>query len=110
LRILRHHRLHLGIRHRGLRLFHLRLHFGIGHLLLRVGMAGWGRFMLQVTLAAALLAAYLLLAEGLVDWVALRAQAWLRIGWLALLLAGAAGIYFAALRLVGLNLRQFLKR
>ena len=73
-------------------------------------LAGWGRFMLQVTLAAALLAAYLLLAEGLVDWVALRAQAWLRIGWLALLLAGAAGIYFAALRLVGLNLRQFLKR
>jgi putative peptidoglycan lipid II flippase len=73
-------------------------------------LAGWGRFVLQVAVAAAVLVAYLLWAQGLVDWVAMRAQAWLRIGWLALLLAGAAGLYFAVLRLAGLNVRQFLKR
>ena len=73
-------------------------------------LAGWGRFVFQVAAATAVLVAYLMWAQGLVDWVEMRAQAWLRIGWLALLLAGAAGLYFAVLRVAGLNVRQFIKR
>jgi putative peptidoglycan lipid II flippase len=71
---------------------------------------GWGIFVIQIALAAVALVLYLWWAQGLVDWVALRGQAWLRIGWLALLLSGAAGTYFAVLRFAGLNVRQFLKR
>jgi putative peptidoglycan lipid II flippase len=72
--------------------------------------AGWGRFLLQVVAATAVLAVYLLWAAGLVDWVAMRAQPWLRIGWLALLLGGAAAVYFASLWAAGLNVRRFLRR
>jgi putative peptidoglycan lipid II flippase len=71
---------------------------------------GWGRFTLQVLAASALLVIYLLWAAGLVDWVALRSQHWLRIGWLALLLSGAALVYLGAAWAAGLNLRQFLRR
>jgi putative peptidoglycan lipid II flippase len=72
--------------------------------------AGWGRFLLQVVAATAVLAVYLLWAAGLVDWVAMRAQPWLRIGWLAVLLVGAAAVYFASLWAAGLNVRRFLRR
>jgi len=73
-------------------------------------LAGWGRFLLQVLAAAAVLVVYLLWAAGLVDWVALRAQPWLRIGWLTLLMGGAGVVYFGALWAAGLNVRQFLRR
>ena len=71
---------------------------------------GWGRFMLQVLAGAALLVIYLLWAAGLVDWVALRSHTLLRMGWLAMLLLGAAGVYLGAVWAAGLNLRQFLRR
>jgi len=73
-------------------------------------LAGWGRFLLQVLAAAAVLVVYLLWAAGLVDWVALRAQPWLRIGWLTMLMGGAGVVYFGALWAAGLNVRQFLRR
>jgi len=73
-------------------------------------LAGWGRFLLQVVAGTAVLAVYLLWAAGLVDWVAMRTHAWLRIGWLVLLMSGAALAYFGALWAAGLNLRQFLRR
>ena len=72
--------------------------------------AGWGRFMLQILAASALLVIYLLWAAGLVDWVALRSHHWLRMGWLALLLGGAALVYLGAAWAAGLNLRQFVRR
>ena len=72
--------------------------------------AGWGRFVLQVLAASALLVIYLLWAAGLVDWVALRSHHWLRIGWLTLLLGGAMLVYLGAAWAAGLNLRQFLRR
>jgi putative peptidoglycan lipid II flippase len=71
---------------------------------------GWGRFVLQVLAGSALLVIYLLWGAGVVDWVALRSQSWIRIGWLVALLAGAAAVYFGALWAAGLNLRQFLRR
>ena len=72
--------------------------------------AGWGRFVLQVLAASALLVIYLLWAAGLVDWVALRSHSLLRIGWLTLLLGGAMLVYLGAAWAAGLNLRQFVRR
>jgi putative peptidoglycan lipid II flippase len=72
--------------------------------------AGWGRFALQVLAAAALLVIYLLWARGLVDWVGLRGQSLLRMGWLALLMSGAGLVYLGAAWAAGLNLRQLLRR
>lgn len=72
--------------------------------------AGWGRFVLQVLAASALLVIYLLWAAGLVDWVALRSHSLLRIGWLTLLLGGAMLVYLGAAWAAGLNLRQMLRR
>ena len=72
--------------------------------------AGWGRFVLQVLAASALLVIYLLWAAGLVDWVALRSHSLLRIAWLTLLLGGAMLVYLGAAWAAGLNLRQFLRR
>jgi putative peptidoglycan lipid II flippase len=72
--------------------------------------AGWGRFALQVLAAAVLLVIYLLWARDLVDWVGLRSHSMLRIGWLALLLGGAALVYLGAAWAAGLNLRKLLHR
>jgi putative peptidoglycan lipid II flippase len=43
------------------------------------------------------------------DWIALREQRLLRAGLLALMVVGAAAIYFGALRITGLKLRSFLR-
>ncbi|MBI2751345.1 MAG: murein biosynthesis integral membrane protein MurJ [Burkholderiales bacterium] len=71
---------------------------------------GWGRFALQVLAASALLAVFLMWANGSVPWLALKAEKFKRIGWLALVISGAAAIYFAATWAAGLKLRQFLRR
>ena len=71
---------------------------------------GWGRFALQVFAASALLAVFLMWGAGSFAWIALRAQAWQRVGLMALMLAGSAAIYFVALWAAGLKLRQFVTR
>jgi putative peptidoglycan lipid II flippase len=71
---------------------------------------GWGRFLLQVLAAAALLMVYLLWAGQAVDWIALGQHRLLRIGLLAASLLGAAVLYLGAVWAAGLNLRQFLRR
>jgi hypothetical protein len=43
-------------------------------------------------------------------WVAMRQEAWLRIGWMVAVLAGSALIYFGVLWATGLRLKAFLKR
>ncbi|MGZ5269161.1 MAG: murein biosynthesis integral membrane protein MurJ [Ramlibacter sp.] len=72
--------------------------------------AGWILFLLQVLAATALLASFLAWATTQFDWLALRAHASMRVGLLALLLAASASIYFGALRIAGLRLRQFVTR
>ena len=72
--------------------------------------AGWGIFLLQVAAGSALLAVFLLWASTAFPWVAWRAQPWLRVGALAGVLAVAAAIYFVALALAGVKLRQFVTR
>ena len=67
---------------------------------------GWGRFALQVLVASAVLALALAWARGALDWTALRASPWQRVGWLLALLAGAGVLYFGVLAALGLRWRQ----
>ncbi|MGJ7494024.1 murein biosynthesis integral membrane protein MurJ [Variovorax sp. RT4R15] len=71
---------------------------------------GWWRFVAQVVAATLVLGALLVWANGHFDWVALREQRLLRIGLLAAVITGAAGLYFGVLALAGLKLRSFLRR
>ena len=70
---------------------------------------GWGRFTLQVILASTLLAVLLIWANQAVDWVSPDARLQ-RVGLLALVLGASALVYFASLRLTGLQVRQLLGR
>ena len=69
---------------------------------------GWARFGLQVAAAAALLGLYLAWADAALDWMTLGKAA--RVLWLALVVAGAAVLYFGVLLAAGLKLRQFVRR
>ena len=71
---------------------------------------GWGRFLLQVLAASALLAVYLLWVGQSLDWIGMQAEKLKRMGWLALTLGGAAVVYLGAVWAAGLNPRQFLRR
>ena len=71
---------------------------------------GWGFFLLQVLAASALLAVFLLWAAGSVNWLGLKA-AYLQKTWLlALVLCASCAIYFIALKVFGLKLRQLVRR
>jgi putative peptidoglycan lipid II flippase len=71
---------------------------------------GWGLFALQVLAGSALLVIYLLWAANAFAWIELRSESFKRIGLLALLMVGAAVVYFGAVWAAGLNPRQFLRR
>jgi putative peptidoglycan lipid II flippase len=74
-------------------------------------LAGWGRFVLQVLAASALLAIYLMWAQQAFDWVGMgTGQALQRIGLLAGLMLGAVVLYLGSTWAAGLNLREFLRR
>ncbi len=47
---------------------------------------------------------------GSFSWVGMRANGWYRAGLMALMLIGSAVIYFAALWVSGVKLRQFVTR
>lgn len=71
---------------------------------------GWGVFACQVIAASALLAVFLLWAAGSVNWTGLKSQYLQRIWLLAMVLCASAAIYFVALWVSGLKLRQMLRR
>jgi putative peptidoglycan lipid II flippase len=71
---------------------------------------GWGVFVLQVVAACALLAVFLMWANGAFAWTQLRSESFKRIGLLALILLASAVIYFMVLWAAGLKLRQFIRR
>ena len=71
---------------------------------------GWGVFFLQVIAACALLAIFLMWANGAFQWTELRAESLKRNGLLALILAGSGAIYLIAIVASGLSLKQFLRR
>jgi putative peptidoglycan lipid II flippase len=72
--------------------------------------SGWLRFMGQVLAACALLAVFLMWANGSVDWIAMRAQGFKRIWLLALVMIASAAIYLIALWATGMKLRQLIRR
>lgn len=71
---------------------------------------GWGHFVLQVVAASALLALFLLWANAAFQWTQLRSQSLHRIMLLALIMSASAAIYFTALWVAGVKLRQFMRR
>jgi putative peptidoglycan lipid II flippase len=71
---------------------------------------GWGVFLLQVLVGCVLLGVFLMWANAHFDWTALRSESFKRIWLLALVLTASAAIYFAAIRVTGLNLRQLVRR
>ena len=71
---------------------------------------GWALFIGQVLAATALLAIFLMWANGNFDWLGLRTQSLKRIGLLALVLSASAVIYFVALLATGVKLRQLIRR
>jgi putative peptidoglycan lipid II flippase len=71
---------------------------------------GWARFSMQVLAASALLAVFLMWSAGSVNWTTFEGGRLLRVGLLAATVGGAALLYFAALMLSGLKLRQFVRK
>ncbi|RYF38308.1 MAG: murein biosynthesis integral membrane protein MurJ, partial [Comamonadaceae bacterium] len=71
---------------------------------------GWGRFALQVIAASVLLAIFLVWSATAVDWVGMKGAYLPRIGLMALVLGGAAGLYFGALWACGLKVRKLMGR
>jgi putative peptidoglycan lipid II flippase len=73
-------------------------------------MPGWGRFILQVVGATALVTVFLMWSSSSFSWVAMQDRAWQRVGLMGLMLVGSAAIYFVALWAAGMKLRQFVTR
>jgi putative peptidoglycan lipid II flippase len=71
---------------------------------------GWAAFSWRVVLATLVLGALLAWAAHAIDWIALGAHRWERVGLLTACLAGAAGLYFGTLLATGMKLRQFTRR
>jgi len=71
---------------------------------------GWWVFFLQVLAGSALLAVFLMWANGHFNWIALRAESFKRIWLLALILLASAAIYFLALWAAGMKFRQLVRR
>jgi putative peptidoglycan lipid II flippase len=71
---------------------------------------GWTWFAARVIVATALLSALLAWGARWIDWVGLHDQPWLRVGWLAAFLLGAALLYFSVLVAMGIRLKQFMQR
>ena len=71
---------------------------------------GWPRFGLQVVAASALLAVFLMGVSAHIDWLAFEGRALRRVSLLTLCVFGGVLVYFVALLLAGLNLRQFLRK
>ena len=71
---------------------------------------GWPAFLARVSVALALLGALLGWAAQALDWLALRQAPAERVGWLVLVLIGAAALYFGALLATGMRPRHFARQ
>ena len=71
---------------------------------------GWGVFLLQVLAASALMALFLMWANGHFAWIELRAERFKRVWLLALILIGSVAIYFVSIWAAGLKLHQLVRR
>ncbi len=83
------------------------LYLGLKRRGVYVPRSGWGRFLARLAIALAVLGVALLLTQQKIDWTALQSAPWQRAGLLAALIAGAAGVYFAALFALGFRAHDF---
>ena len=73
-------------------------------------LAGWGKLVLQVSLASALLGAFLWWAAQRINWTGMQSLYGQRIGLMALVLLASGVLYFTVLRVTGLRIRTLLGR
>ncbi|WP_088281567.1 murein biosynthesis integral membrane protein MurJ [Ideonella sp. A 288] len=71
---------------------------------------GWAALAWRVVVAAAVMGAGMAVAADRVDWVALGAREAVRAGAMVAALSASAALYFGVLRLLGLDLRQLMRR
>jgi putative peptidoglycan lipid II flippase len=71
---------------------------------------GWLLFIGKILAAAALMAAVAAYANAQFDWLALQSQPWLRVGLVLAMVAVTGAVYLAALFIMGIRPRQFLRR
>jgi putative peptidoglycan lipid II flippase len=71
---------------------------------------GWLRFLLQVILGAVVLAVFLGWAAQALQWLDMPGKPLQRIGGVAAVILGSGALYLGTVSLLGLNLRQFLRR
>ena len=71
---------------------------------------GWPRFMLQIAAPSMLLASFLLWVTEALPWLAMQTHRLERAGLLALIVLAAIALYFVAIRIAGVQLRQLLRR
>ena len=71
---------------------------------------GWLQFLLQVILGAVVLAVFLGWAAQAFQWLDMPGKPLQRIGGVAAVILGAGALYLGTVSLLGLNLRQFLRR
>jgi putative peptidoglycan lipid II flippase len=66
---------------------------------------GWGRTLLQVLAGNVLMGIFLWIVAGDTQrW--LEMNAWQRVGWMGVLVAGGAGIYFGTLYVLGMRVQH----
>ena len=85
----------------------LLLYIGLRRKGIYTAQAGWGLFLLRLSVALVLLAWVAYWTSGYFDWVDLRSQPLVRIGALSLVLAACAVTYFGALLGLGFRFRDF---
>ncbi len=72
--------------------------------------AGWLAFLARVSAANVAMGLALAWFAANIDWLGLQSRGFVRAGWMAVCLAGAAALYFAVLAVVGLRWRQFSRK
>ncbi|CAN7500323.1 murein biosynthesis integral membrane protein MurJ [Massilia sp. LjRoot122] len=86
------------------------LYAGLRRRRIYVPQAGWGKFLVKLLVAVAVMGAVSWFAQDQFDWIAMRATPLLRAGVLAAIIAAAALAYFAVLALLGFRPRDFKRR
>jgi putative peptidoglycan lipid II flippase len=71
---------------------------------------GWFAFLVKVKISAVLMGIAIAVIALEIDWAGLAHAPLLRIIWLGIILLVAAAVYFAALRLLGVPVKQLIKK
>ena len=71
---------------------------------------GWGRLLLQVGVASAIMAGGLWWVEQSFDWVQVDGRRWLRLAWVTASVVGAVVVYLGLLRALGVSWRALIRK